>query len=59
MPADKRILNWDVSAGKPEPLIEAEAVITLFYYMQRVAPQVWQRPDAVRDCRRHHRARKP
>jgi hypothetical protein len=41
MPAGKRILNWDVSAGKPEPLIEAEAVITLFYHMQRVAPQVW------------------
>jgi hypothetical protein len=41
MPASKRILNWDLSAGKPEPLIEAEAVITLFYYMRTVAPQVW------------------
>ena len=41
MRTSKRILNWDLSAGKPEPLIEAEAVITLFYHMQRVAPQVW------------------
>src|ERR1035437_8334108 len=41
MSTRKRILNWDLSAGKPEPLIEAEAVITLFYHMQRVAPQVW------------------
>src|ERR1035437_9418841 len=41
MSADKRILNWDVSAGKPEPLIQAEAVVTLFYYMQRIAPLVW------------------
>jgi hypothetical protein len=41
MSTSKRILNWDLSAGKPEPLIEAEAVITLFYHMQRVAPQVW------------------
>ena len=41
MPASKRILNWDLSTGKPEPLIEAEAVITLFYHLQRVAPQVW------------------
>src|ERR1035441_5389253 len=45
MPASKRILNWDLSAGKPEPLIEAEAVITLFYYMRTVAPQVW--PDLI------------
>lgn len=41
MSTSKRILNWDLSAGKPEPLIEAEAVIALFYHMQRVAPQVW------------------
>src|ERR1035437_8195718 len=41
MPASKRILDWDLSAWKPEPLIQAEAVVTLFYYMQRVAPQVW------------------
>jgi hypothetical protein len=42
MPASKRILDWDLSDWKPEPLIQAEAVITLFYYMQRVAPQVWR-----------------
>ena len=41
MPANKRILDWDLSAWKPEPLIQAEAVVMLFYYMQRVAPQVW------------------
>ena len=41
VPANKRILDWDLSAWKPEPLIQAEAVVTLFYYMQRVAPQVW------------------
>lgn len=40
MPADKLILDWDLSAWKPEPLIQAEAVITLFYQVQRVAPQV-------------------
>ena len=41
MSTSKRILNWDLSAWKLEPLIEAETVITLFYHMQRVAPQVW------------------
>ena len=41
MPADKRIPAWDLSAAKVEPLVEAEAVITLFYHMQSVAPQVW------------------
>ena len=41
MRTSKRILNWDLSAAKAEPLVEAEAVIILFYYMQRVVPQVW------------------
>ena len=41
MPADKRILNWDLSAWKLDPLIEAETVITLLYHMQTAAPQVW------------------
>src|ERR1035441_166876 len=41
MLADKRILNWDLSAWKLEPLVQAETVITLFYHMQTVAPQVW------------------
>ena len=41
MAADKLILDWDLSAWKPKPLIQAEAVITLFYQVQRVAPQVW------------------
>src|ERR1039457_891927 len=41
MRTSKRILNWELSAAKAEPLVEAEAVIILFYYMQRVVPQVW------------------
>jgi hypothetical protein len=36
----KRILNSDLAVGKSQPLIQAEAVITLFYHMQSVAPHV-------------------
>src|ERR1035441_8385210 len=41
MSVNKRIPECDLSAAKVEPLVEANAVITLFHYMQRVAPQVW------------------
>jgi hypothetical protein len=41
MSVNKRIPEWDLSVAKAEPLVEADAVITLFCYMQRVAPQVW------------------
>ena len=40
VPTSKRILSWDLSAWKLEPLIEAETVITLLYHIQAVAPQV-------------------
>jgi hypothetical protein len=41
MSVNKRIPEWDLSAAKAEPLVEADAVITLFYYLQTIAPQVW------------------
>jgi hypothetical protein len=41
MPASKRVLNLNFWAWKPEPIIEAETVITLLYHVKAVAPEVW------------------
>lgn len=35
------VRHWDLAPCKPEPITEAEAVVTFLYYLQVIAPYVW------------------